>query len=109
MAGVGPVAASPASARDRDAEALPDDRQSTTSELLLERLLPKPEEPAASIPLPPIGTLPPPTTRTSALPNAHPSAPETRVLVTRDDLAKIDLRVGVVDGERVKRKDKLCR
>ena len=73
---------------------------------LLDRLVPKPDAPSIPpLPLPPpMGTVPPPTTRASA----HPSAPDTRVLVTYDDFAKIDLRVGVVKTcERVKGKDKL--
>ncbi len=72
---------------------------------LLERLLPKLDEPVVEAPL---GTLPPPTIRATTQPSAHPSAPDTRVLVTYDDFAKTDLRVGVVKTcERVKGKDKL--
>jgi methionyl-tRNA synthetase len=73
-----------------------------TRKALLDRLVPKGEEGAPANPL----TLPPPTTRASA----HPSAPDTRVMVTYDDFARIDLRVGEVKTcERVKGKDKLLR
>ena len=75
-----------------------------TGSALLERLVPKPEAPS----IPPLSlsadTTPPPTTREMA----HPSAPDTRVLITYEDFAKTDLRVGVVKTcERVKGKDKL--
>jgi methionyl-tRNA synthetase len=75
-----------------------------TESSLLERLVPKPEAPSS----PPLSlsadAIPPPTTREMA----HPSAPDTRVLITYEDFAKTDLRVGVVKTcERVKGKDKL--
>ena len=74
-----------------------------TEAALLDRLVPKPEAPAEP---PAVGTVPPPTTRASG----HPSAAETRVLVSYDEFARLDLRVGVVKTcERVKGKDKLLR
>jgi methionyl-tRNA synthetase len=93
-----------------------------TERALLDRLAPKTDasfdaplapsptqrlHPASAPPGKP--SAPPPTVRQLEDP-LRPSAPDTRVLVTYDDFAKVDLRVGVVKTcERVPKKDKLLR
>jgi len=67
---------------------------------LLLRLAPKALEAAPAHP----ATVPPATARASA----HPSAPDTRVMIPYEEFARLDLRVAEVKTcERVKGKDKL--
>ena len=74
---------------------------------LLDRLVPKSEGAPAVVTG---GTVPPPTTRASFPPAAPDTLVNVPIILTYEDFARIDLRVGLVlTCEKVKGKDKLLR